>query len=80
MLTACGIETEIGNRILRVVLWLQQCLPLAVLKQSYCKDIVLQKEDGLQQCLPLAVLKPEFIKKIEEIIETGCNSAYRLRY
>ena len=38
-------------------MWLQQCLPLTVLKLTQFAQV---NEDlkGLQQCLPLTVLKP----------------------
>ena len=56
VLTACGIETrhEIINYLFREF-WLQQYLPLAVLK-----PLVVSSSSGLyklQQYLPLAVLK-----------------------
>ena len=40
MLTACGIETIMIERFVKfhVLFWLQQCLPLAVLKRKQKKD------------------------------------------
>ena len=56
VLTACGIETldNTGSKSLKSSL--QQCLPLAVLKQRYTPNIW-SISPTLQQCLPLAVLK-----------------------
>ena len=58
MLTACGIETslKLATVIVSTIRLLQQCLPLAVLKQAIAKYLK-SNGDPLQQCLPLAVLK-----------------------
>ena len=76
--TACGIETYETTMQSRIIFSLQQCLPLAVLKQeAFVLGIVLFFL--LQQCLPLALLKQLDIgfTKLEPL---RCNSAYRLRY
>ena len=80
MLTACGIETYF--ELLACDIWLprlQQCLPLAVLKPS------IQVMDGNAFSIVATVLTACGIEtKIyfdsETRRDTGCNSAYRLRY
>jgi len=58
VLTACGIETWIIFRMFTTnATWLQQCLPLAVLKRIENCYLMLSSVIQLQQCLPLAVLK-----------------------
>ena len=55
--TACGIETKRRPTMATFNIRLQQCLPLAVLKQVY--HVKTRIHFLLQQCLPLAVLKLE---------------------
>ena len=58
VLTACGIETSQYLSSRRCASnALQQCLPLAVLKQVGRDDFAFDITVTLQQCLPLAVLK-----------------------
>ena len=56
VLTACGIETWINRCVFCWDIVLQQCLPLAVLKQEG-NILAFTTCFELQQCLPLAVLK-----------------------
>ena len=57
VLTACGIETNTLSSLIKKSLKLQQCLPLAVLKQAEVTVFSETSYYSLQQCLPLAVLK-----------------------
>ena len=57
VLTACGIETSIFNKLEFNIIELQQYLPLAVLKPAEASDECFIAYDMLQQYLPLAVLK-----------------------
>ena len=81
VLTACGIETaEVANQnIIKNIVELQQCLPLAVLKLARNILTITRAQGWLQQCLPLAVLKPGFSLASLRFL-SSCNSAYRLRY
>ena len=62
---------------IRFYLWLQQCLPFAVLKPTLFV-IWSVYTTSLQQCLPLAVLKLSPTSELSFF--PRCNSAYRLRY
>ena len=68
VLTACGIETPGLDDRPGCRWWLQQCLPLAVLKLYDNTELYYIILRMLQQCLPLAVLK---LKRFSETIHIG---------
>ena len=59
VLTACGIETSIYQRMENELIALQQHLPPAVLKQVKARQFRLTCDAQLQQHLPLAVCATE---------------------
>ena len=84
VLTACGIETfeKTPKKFLPSLDWLQQYLPLAVLKLNSGPEKPVTASEALpqlQQYLPLAVLKLIF-KSVNNRNIISCNSTYRLRY
>ena len=79
VLTACGIETKhFPYGFSRQFDLVATVLTACGIETLYILDVSL-KDFLLQQCLPLAVLKLECIR-IDLLIQTCCNSAYRLRY
>ena len=82
VLTACGIETNLLIKITNIMVKLQQCLPLAVLKPCHPYQF-------LPQCVSLRCNSAyrlrywndiPFFLRLGDRIRSRCNSAYRLRY
>ena len=79
VLTACGIETSFQRALRKRPWWLQQCLPLAVLKLDEVGD----STGMLQRCnsaYRLRYWNPQELLFGSPLIWFRCNSAYRLRY
>ena len=82
VLTACGIETRRDYKILPVwlIIQLQQCLPLAVLKRHNRHQSFYWHQECCNSAYRLRYWNEAFSVRVLKAIRPCCNSAYRLRY
>ena len=79
-LTACGIETlQVFSTSIVEMKWLQQHLPLAVLKlfPSYLYPILYHR---VATALTACGIETSLNFQIKSMQDIRCNSTYRLRY